>query len=125
MAERWPRRWKARRSRTGGGRRGADSSSLQRGYLLCYDIADPVRLRRVHRVVKEHGLRIQYSVYLLEVNGSGLDRILSELSSHIHSVKDDVRVYPIPRRCRAQVLGRRIFDIGVTLAGTQLPGGFT
>lgn len=98
--------------------------SAVRGYLLCYDIADPVRLRRVHRAVRTWGLRIQYSVYYLEVGPMALDSILAELARHIRPGMDDVRVYPIPARCRALLLGMHLFPIGATIAGTHLPAEF-
>lgn len=32
-------------------------------YLVCYDIADPKRLRRVHKTTEDRGTRLQLSVY--------------------------------------------------------------
>jgi len=98
--------------------------SAARGYLLCYDVADPVRLRRVHRVVRTRGLRIQYSVYYVEVAPMALDSILAELARHIRPGMDDIRVYPIPARCRVLLIGMHLFPIGATLAGTLLPAEF-
>ena len=36
-------------------------------YLVAYDIRDPVRLRLVHRIVKDHGETLQYSVFLCDL----------------------------------------------------------
>lgn len=40
----------------------------RRRYLVMYDISDDRRLRLVHDVVRSHGSRFQYSVYLCDLN---------------------------------------------------------
>lgn len=40
----------------------------RRRYLLAYDISDDKRLRRVLDVAKDFGLRLQYSVYLCDLD---------------------------------------------------------
>jgi CRISPR-associated protein Cas2 len=39
----------------------------RRRFLIAYDIADPVRLRRVCAVMEDHGERLQYSVFLCDL----------------------------------------------------------
>lgn len=41
--------------------------SARRRWLVAYDIRDDVRLRRVHDVVRSHGDRLQYSVFLCDL----------------------------------------------------------
>jgi CRISPR-associated protein Cas2 len=41
--------------------------SARRRWLVAYDIRDDVRLRRVHGVVRSHGDRLQYSVFLCDL----------------------------------------------------------
>ena len=36
---------------------------MRRSYLVCYDVRDPKRLRKVHRVMKAYGEAWQYSVF--------------------------------------------------------------
>lgn len=36
---------------------------MRRRYLYCYDITDPKRLRRVHKITSNAGDRVQLSVY--------------------------------------------------------------
>jgi CRISPR-associated protein Cas2 len=40
----------------------------RRRYLIAYDIADPVRLRRVCTIMEDHGERLQYSVFLCDLS---------------------------------------------------------
>lgn len=41
--------------------------SARRRWLVGYDICDPARLRRVHDIVRCHGDRLQYSVFLCDL----------------------------------------------------------
>lgn len=96
----------------------------RRAWLLCYDIADPRRLQRVHRFVVQRGLRIQYSVYLVDMDRTAFLRMLEGLSRLVHHRCDDVRLYPVPRRCLAETLGQPLLHSGITLLGTRFPEAF-
>jgi CRISPR-associated protein Cas2 len=37
-------------------------------YIFSYDISDPARLRRVHRLARDYGDPLQYSVFLCELS---------------------------------------------------------
>lgn len=41
--------------------------TARRRWLVAYDIRDDVRLRRVHDIVRSHGDRLQYSVFLCDL----------------------------------------------------------
>lgn len=54
---------------------------MRRCYLVCYDIRDPRRLRRPHKVCKGYGEAWQYSVFfcvLKEIDRVRLQRDLEE-----------------------------------------------
>lgn len=54
---------------------------MRRCYLVCYDIRDPKRLRRVHRVVRGYGEAWQFSVFfcvLKDIDRVRLERDLVE-----------------------------------------------
>jgi CRISPR-associated protein Cas2 len=56
-------------------------------YLVCYDIRDPTRLRRVHKTMKRFGWSMQYSVFVCDLD----DREIYDLRGAIGSVmKHDV-----------------------------------
>lgn len=64
-------------------------------HLLAYDIACPKRLRKVHRVMKENGVPLQYSVFMLQMTNRQLNALLDELRRIINEREDDIRVYPL------------------------------
>lgn len=74
-------------------------------YLVCYDIADPKRLGRVHRRVVKHAMFIQLSVYYLQGDRKVLESLLSELRDVIDERCDDVRIYTIPQLSTALHIG--------------------
>lgn len=45
---------------------------MRRRYLVAYDISDPKRLRRVCKTMEGYGERLQYSVFLCDLNGMEL-----------------------------------------------------
>lgn len=44
----------------------------RRRYLIAYDIADPVRLRAVCKLMEAYGRRLQYSVFLCDLSRAEL-----------------------------------------------------
>jgi CRISPR-associated protein Cas2 len=54
-------------------------------YLVCYDITEPKRLRRVFKLCKNYGNHLQYSVFECDLNPAervGLEAGLAELIKH-------------------------------------------
>ena len=62
-------------------------------YLLCYDIKNPRRLRRVHRLVRDWGLPVQFSVFEIELMPPQLEKLLIELAELIEVSEDKVMLY--------------------------------
>jgi CRISPR-associated protein Cas2 len=62
-------------------------------YLLCYDIKNPRRLRRVHRLVRDWGLPVQFSVFEIELIADKLELLLIELAKLIEISEDSVMLY--------------------------------
>ena len=86
-------------------------------HLLAYDIADPVRLKAVARIAESHGVRIQYSLFLMRLSPSTRQRLLAELQRVIHPREDDVRLYPLPARPEWETMGKAIWPEGIWLSG--------
>ncbi len=77
-------------------------------YLVCYDISDPKRLRRVARACEDYGYRKQYSVFLVRVSATDFVRLRSCLYELIDLNADQVLFIPITDAClnRTEALGR-------------------
>jgi CRISPR-associated protein Cas2 len=74
-------------------------------YLVCYDIADPRRLGKVHRYLKGEALPLQYSVFLASLTWPELETMKGELARLIEATADDVRIYPLPSGDVIQAFG--------------------
>lgn len=59
-------------------------------YLVCYDIADDKRLRKVFKVCKNHGTHLQYSVFECDLNPRERTRLERELRDVIKHDEDQV-----------------------------------
>ncbi len=59
-------------------------------YLVCYDISDDKRLRRVAEVCSDFGVRLQYSVFECDLNASEKVVMEGKLKEVIDQEKDQV-----------------------------------
>lgn len=84
-------------------------------YLIAYDIRNPRRLIRVHRFLRREGMPVQYSVFTAQLTQRKLTRVMDGLQAIIDVRADDVRIYPLPTRLDASLLGRQMFPDDVML----------
>jgi CRISPR-associated protein Cas2 len=68
-------------------------------YLVCYDISDPKRLRKVARVCEDFGYRRQLSVFLCRISATDFVRLRSRLYDIIKLDEDQVLFIPLCPRC--------------------------
>ena len=68
-------------------------------YLVCYDIADPKRLRKVATTCEDFGVRKQYSVFLCRLSPTNLVRLRSRLYDIINLGEDQVLFIPLCAKC--------------------------
>lgn len=78
----------------------------RRRWLVAYDIRDPVRLRRVYDIVRSHGDRLQYSVFLCDLDAIELLRLKTELLDVIDFGQDSVMLVDLgePGRARSATM---------------------
>lgn len=88
------------------------SVNVSKSWLVAYDIREPRRLRRIHRHLRKEGASVQYSVFVVEANDRGMDRLVVELQALVAPV-DDVRAYHVPERCEVWTLGKQALPEGV------------
>ena len=63
---------------------------MRQSYLVCYDISDDKRLRKVFKTMRGYGDHLQYSVFECQFTPRDLIRCRSELSCIIHHDEDQV-----------------------------------
>lgn len=63
---------------------------MRHSYLVCYDIADDKRLRRVFKIMRGYGDHLQFSVFECQLTAIDLARLRAVLSSEIHHTEDQV-----------------------------------
>lgn len=90
-------------------------------WLIGYDITNPRRLQRVHRVMVNRATPIEYSIFLLIGSEKDLAECLAAVNPLIDAKTDDVRCYSLPLRGLQQRIGRATLPEGIQW--TSLPAG--
>lgn len=65
---------------------------MRRCYLVCYDVRDPKRLRRVHKLMKAYGEAWQYSVFYCTLKAIDRVRLENELREIVNLKEDQVLI---------------------------------
>ena len=63
---------------------------MRSSYLVCYDICDDKRLRKVFQTMRGWGDHLQYSVFECQLTPADYVRMRGELASLIHHKEDQV-----------------------------------
>ena len=63
---------------------------MRASYLVCYDICDDKRLRRVFKVMRAWGDHLQYSIFECQLTPTDLIRLRGELAGEINKSDDQV-----------------------------------
>lgn len=79
--------------------------------LAIYDIAEPRRLNRVARILKDYGYRVQKSKFEIEVNGSAFAELQARITGVIDEEQDGVKYIPLCESCRlkTEIIGQGRF----------------
>lgn len=65
---------------------------MRRCYLVCYDIRNPKRLRRVHKLMKAYGEPWQYSVFYCTLKDIDRVRLETALRETMNLKEDQVLI---------------------------------
>jgi CRISPR-associated protein Cas2 len=98
------------------------SLNKQQHFLISYDIADPKRLGRIHRVLKKAGMPVQYSVFSVVCTQASVKKLLCRLENLMDVRQDDLRCYTLPAQIECKTLGRQMFPDDVLLFCKGVPG---
>ena len=79
--------------------------------IVAYDIADPRRLNRVAKVIKDYGLRVQKSIFEVAVNNNLFLEMKSRIEDIIEPTADGVKYFPLCEKCAGtvEIIGQGIF----------------
>lgn len=64
-------------------------------YLVAYDIRKPRRLRRVHKVAKDYGYPLQYSVFVCDLTAIELISLKSDLMAEANLAQDSIAIFDL------------------------------
>lgn len=84
-------------------------------YIIAYDISSPKRLRKIHRVVKEYTMGLQYSVFIAPFDKLLLNEMQERLKHIIVPSEDDIRIYPLSGSQIPEIYGKRQLPDGIFL----------
>jgi CRISPR-associated protein Cas2 len=84
---------------------------MRRCYLVCYDIRDPKRLRRVHKVLKGYGEAWQFSVFFCVLKDIDRVRLQTDLEEQMNQKEDQAMILDLgsneqAARAAATVIGQ-------------------
>ena len=71
-------------------------------WIICYDIRDPKRLRRVARAMERFGGRVQKSVFECWLTSPILTELLRLVRKEMDQKTDSVRCYALCKDCRTR-----------------------
>jgi CRISPR-associated protein Cas2 len=63
---------------------------MRNTFLVCYDIANDLRLRKVHKTMRGFGDHLQYSIFECQFTPTDLTRCRHSLGKIIHHKQDQV-----------------------------------
>ena len=86
-----------------------------RSFLVCYDIAEPARLRKTERLVAGYGYRLQESVFFCRLSPLLHARMKQEITAVINQRQDQCLMIDLGEQDdvlnEATVIGKKIVNI--------------
>lgn len=78
-------------------------------YLVCYDISNDKRLRKVFKTCRNYGDHLQYSVFECDLNDTEMVKLERELGEIINQLEDQVLFVALgPAESRGQRIIRAL-----------------
>lgn len=79
--------------------------------IVTYDVADPRRLNRVARIIKDYGTRVQKSKFEVTVDKSTFVEMKARIEDTIEPAEDGVKYFPVCEKCAGtlEIIGQGIF----------------
>ena len=89
-------------------------------WLIAYDISCPKRLQKIYRILCNHALPLQNSVFLLKGNETDYQACYQDLIQQIHSKEDNLRIYVLSEHTPIIHFGKRPLPEGIVWNGMDL-----
>jgi len=86
-------------------------------YLVCYDVRDDKRLRRVYKIMRGFGDHIQYSVFRCVLSPRQFEQLRQRLLEVVNC--DEDQVLPIPLGRASAKRAWRVHVIGTPLTNPE------
>ena len=79
--------------------------------IVAYDIAEPRRLNRVAKVVKDYGIRVQKSIFEVGVDARRFTEMTARIEEVIEASEDGVKYFPLCEKCAGtvEIIGQGVF----------------
>ena len=79
--------------------------------IVAYDIADPKRLNKVAKIIKDYGFRVQKSIFEVTVDNKRFIEMKARIEYEINHEEDGVKFFPLCRKCAESIenIGNGIF----------------
>ncbi len=79
--------------------------------IVAYDIADPRRLNRVAKIIKDYGVRVQKSIFEVKVDEKRFKEMKKRVEEIIEKEEDGVKYFPLCEKCAGtvEVIGQGMY----------------
>ncbi|GJL72550.1 MAG: hypothetical protein NMNS01_17490 [Nitrosomonas sp.] len=74
----------------------------KRRWMIAYDVSDHRQRRLIHTILKDHGQRVQFSVFECVLSKQQLQNLRGQLREAMADV-DSIRWYPLCRWCESRI----------------------
>ena len=71
--------------------------------IAAYDIADPKRLNKVAKIMRDYGVRVQKSIFELDVTQQVFAEMMRRVEKVIVPEDDGVKYFPVCEKCAGTV----------------------
>jgi CRISPR-associated protein Cas2 len=79
--------------------------------IVAYDIADPRRLAKIAKIMKDYGSRVQKSIFEVSARGGVFNELRRRVEAVIVPEEDGVKYFPVCEKCSGtvEIIGQGIF----------------
>lgn len=78
-------------------------------YLVSYDIVNDKKRTKLHKMLKNYGVRNQYSVFECDLDGKKYVELEYKIKKIKIEIGDSIMVYPLCSICESKIIRRGSF----------------